>query len=338
MAPEQLNGDTIDCRADIYALGGTVYNMLAGAPPYAGMNLTQVLSYKVNNAPPDVREQAAHVSAASADLIMRMMAREPGQRIDDYRTLIAEIDRILAPSTASASEPPPSARKNTASRLPHVVPALSLAALLVLGVSGFLAWQRSNVAPAPYLVQGSWSEDLFRGASIEGWGFAPGTMLLPETDAEGGRVLALQGSATRAWHADGIPNVRLLLGVALNQAKVVEIQFAPHEETGFADCLALRIEPEQLALVNYRRGVADVAQQRKQAQPAGSQSYHSVQIERHDTHWWISFDGERVGYLSAAGERERSEFRLAAEGGQAFFEGIAVEELTVAEAGHTPPK
>src|SRR5690606_34037769 len=44
MAPEQLNGSTVDWRADIYSLGATAFHLLSGLPPLAGVDLTRLMS------------------------------------------------------------------------------------------------------------------------------------------------------------------------------------------------------------------------------------------------------------------------------------------------------
>src|SRR5207237_758491 len=47
MAPEQFSDPQVDSRADIYALGASVYHMLAGRPPFAGESLWQIMSAKM---------------------------------------------------------------------------------------------------------------------------------------------------------------------------------------------------------------------------------------------------------------------------------------------------
>lgn len=80
VAPEQItNGSAVDCRADIYALGGTLYFLLAGHPPFRDVSWTDRLRGAHTDPPPihhlrpDVPEQLSAVLAA-------MLARHPDQR------------------------------------------------------------------------------------------------------------------------------------------------------------------------------------------------------------------------------------------------------------------
>jgi serine/threonine protein kinase len=60
MAPEQAHGGPIDARADLYALGCTMYAMLAGAPPFSG-DASEVLQQHLNQPPVPLRELRADV-------------------------------------------------------------------------------------------------------------------------------------------------------------------------------------------------------------------------------------------------------------------------------------
>src|SRR5207253_5694957 len=90
-----LSGTTVDFRADIYSLGATVYHMLAGRPPFAGLGLTQILTRKVSQESPSLAEEAPGVSPATAALVAEMMARDPGRRVGSYAQLLQRIDGLL---------------------------------------------------------------------------------------------------------------------------------------------------------------------------------------------------------------------------------------------------
>jgi serine/threonine protein kinase len=96
MAPEQLEGSDVDHRADIYALGATVYHMLTGRAPFGEKTLSAVITRKLGGEPPRVSEQVPDASRGTVDLVAKMMARKPADRIPDYPTLLARIDRLTA--------------------------------------------------------------------------------------------------------------------------------------------------------------------------------------------------------------------------------------------------
>ncbi|MDQ1257941.1 MAG: eukaryotic-like serine/threonine-protein kinase, partial [Candidatus Hydrogenedentes bacterium] len=80
MSPEQIRGDPLDARSDIYSLGITLYEMLTGSPPFTADN-PAALMYQVTTSPlPDIRESNPDVPQELARLIGRMAASSPGLR------------------------------------------------------------------------------------------------------------------------------------------------------------------------------------------------------------------------------------------------------------------
>jgi WD40 repeat protein len=84
MAPEQADDSHgVDIRADIYALGCTLYKLLTGHAPFSGESYNSIakkLRGHAENAPPPVREARPEVPEALADLIARMLAKSPDGR------------------------------------------------------------------------------------------------------------------------------------------------------------------------------------------------------------------------------------------------------------------
>ena len=100
IAPEQARGEKIDERVDIYALGGTLYFLLTGLPPFRTGNpaddkYLKVVARHLKNPPPDARERVPTVDAELADLTRALMAKKPADR-PDYPTLIARLEGIVA--------------------------------------------------------------------------------------------------------------------------------------------------------------------------------------------------------------------------------------------------
>ncbi len=79
MAPEQVLGKTVDARADIYALGLILFELVTGALPFEAENPLAVAVMRIHEAPRDPRSVAS-VPDALAEVILRCLAREPDAR------------------------------------------------------------------------------------------------------------------------------------------------------------------------------------------------------------------------------------------------------------------
>jgi len=80
MSPEQATGDTLDGRADEYALGCVVYEMLAGAPPFHGSSGQSIMARHAVDPVPSLRTVRAAIPAGVEHAITRALAKSPADR------------------------------------------------------------------------------------------------------------------------------------------------------------------------------------------------------------------------------------------------------------------
>lgn len=95
MAPEQVReGRRIDVRADIFSLGCVLFECLAGRPPFTGIHPMAVLAKLLLEEVPDIAELRDDVPEALADLVKRMLCKDPAGRPASAAALGAELDAL----------------------------------------------------------------------------------------------------------------------------------------------------------------------------------------------------------------------------------------------------
>jgi serine/threonine protein kinase len=93
MAPEQAAGESVDHKADLYALGVTLFQLATGALPFPDGDV----SYRHRHeAPPDPRELEAELPEALAQLILALMAKRPADRPADAAVVGETMRTLLA--------------------------------------------------------------------------------------------------------------------------------------------------------------------------------------------------------------------------------------------------
>ncbi len=80
MSPEQVSGGKATARSDLYAVGVTLYELLAGRLPITGASDYEIMVGHMQQIPPPVHEVAPHVSPALSEAVMRALIKDPQQR------------------------------------------------------------------------------------------------------------------------------------------------------------------------------------------------------------------------------------------------------------------
>jgi serine/threonine-protein kinase len=94
MSPEQVEGKRVDPRSDIYSLGVTAYHMLAGRPPFEGDSPLALAVQHVKQEAAPLEQLRPDLPRELCELIARMMAKSPDDRVQDAGQLVQELRRI----------------------------------------------------------------------------------------------------------------------------------------------------------------------------------------------------------------------------------------------------
>ena len=100
MSPEQIEGQPLDSRSDIYSLGVTAYHMLSGRPPYEGDTPLSVVVQHLNQAAEPLQTRIADLPGELARVVHRMLAKKAADRYANPVELLAEL-RVVASQAAS---------------------------------------------------------------------------------------------------------------------------------------------------------------------------------------------------------------------------------------------
>jgi hypothetical protein len=226
MAPEQLRRDPVDARADIYALGAVLYELLAGAPPHAAPTVTEIIAKALIEPPPPLSLWNPDISPALEAVVLRALAYDPAGRFPSARAFAQALqsampeqrtpsdqlasraslrarplsrNALVTPATAPIGALPPPARgemplpRRWTPRLTAIVALL--AAVLMVIVGGGILGLGAAMAPTP---KNGFAQQ--RGPDAASSAIAPGSQ--GPTSAAGTKVA---GTASPAGTAGGMP-------------------------------------------------------------------------------------------------------------------------------------
>ena len=136
MSPEQAEGGAVDHRTDLYALGVVLYQMLVGHVPFRGTTPHAVLHNVIYEAPLPPRQFNPDLSPALEQVVLKAIAKQPGDRYQQGSALVKDLRRALAePGTKAVIAPPPRSAKPTRPRrspIPWILGGIAAVVLLLL--------------------------------------------------------------------------------------------------------------------------------------------------------------------------------------------------------------
>jgi serine/threonine-protein kinase len=219
VAPEQIRGDAVDGRADVYSLGCLLYECLTGQPPYVSELEVTILYGHLEEPPPSVTAQRPELPEAIDDVVARGMAKNPEDRYQSAGELAAAARSALESGAERERQPPAPASRRRRLALPAAIVAVAVvvAVLLVILVGHHKASVPGASATSP-------------GVSASGPAAGPpplGSVI--QLDPATGEILSTARDAVRFT---GGGNPRIAVGEGGVWAVTIELLSHIEERTG----------------------------------------------------------------------------------------------------------
>ncbi|HEV3165746.1 MAG TPA: serine/threonine-protein kinase, partial [Isosphaeraceae bacterium] len=165
MAPEQVRGQAVDHRADLFSFGTVLFEMLSGQRAFRRDSAVETMNAILKEDPPDLMETAPFVPPALERILRRCLEKSPEERFQSARDLAFALE-ALSDATSSGKQPRLTAPEKGRGRMRALRVAAAAVALLV--AAAFWVGRRTAEGPQPtYLRQ------TFRPGTIIRARFAP---------------------------------------------------------------------------------------------------------------------------------------------------------------------
>jgi len=132
MSPEQVRGQAIDHRSDIFSFGAVLYEMLAGRRAFQAGSSVETMNAILREEPPEISSVKLDVPLALERVVRHCLEKSPDERYQSARDMAFQLEALSSPVTGSFSAAPPAAKKPRGRHL-ALAAGLALAAAAVAG-------------------------------------------------------------------------------------------------------------------------------------------------------------------------------------------------------------
>ena len=153
MAPEQAQGEEVDSRADLFALGCVLYEMVTGRRPFEGENVYETLGKIVSQEPEPLDASLPAAPAELQRIVRKLLAKDPGMRYQTAGDTVVDLRMLLRDIESGRLETtPPPAESTEGSAAGRGLSPVLVAALVILSTAAAAyasRWLQPEPSPPP---------------------------------------------------------------------------------------------------------------------------------------------------------------------------------------------
>jgi serine/threonine protein kinase/thiol-disulfide isomerase/thioredoxin len=301
MAPEQLEGREADGRADIFALGATMYEMLTGRQVFSGESKASLIGSIMREVPPSISEMKRGIPPALDRTIRKCLAKNPEDRWQSAKDLHDELVWVASNEAKAVAETTDSGRSRWQVRIAFGLLLLVIAVSTYLWITVDKERKRAEAASREAAKGKEFLSDVLTSSIPHGYGDETTVLDIVEVasqklDAafpdEPDLEAELRQSLGYAYAALG--HYRESIRELSKAANLAEQEFGVSDDRSFTLLAALY---SVYRILDDRKNLVEVARKYKAAVQQRFGDNHPRTLERKE---WLAFSLERAGRIDEA--------------------------------------